>query len=209
MLREAVLLCVLLLGLSYCKPTVWNAPKYQRLSISQGDSVMEFRIVDIDIKPKSDKIYYWMKYGQVYYTQGGFDGKLLNDNYKVFNRSGQLITQGRFEQGLQTGLWTKWVDGLKEYEIVYEDGTPSGKYYQYEEGELVLHGKYQDGLRNGSFNVLNQDTSYVVKYRKGVVVNKDETTLKDEITLDNDSIKANGLFKRMRSKHKGGNEEEN
>ena len=205
MLREAVLLCILLLGLSYCKPTVWNGSKYQRVTISQGDSTMGFRIVDAQKKTSPTKEYFWFKYGEVHHSIGAYSGKLLNDEFQVFNRDGDLLSQGYFDEGLKSGTWISWKDGYKAKEASYRNGVQDGRYRQFSGEKLALEGQYNKGRRDGIFEFFSSDTTYSVKYKQGVVVSKNETddsADSNEETLEGDSTAQSKKWKWFLNRNK-------
>jgi len=56
-----------------------------------------------------NKSYYWYnEYSKVKFTKGGVGGNLLNGNYKLFDKDGNLIIDRNYLLGLEHGSTTTW-----------------------------------------------------------------------------------------------------
>lgn len=109
--------------------------KSRKIIITHADSVVEARTLRNNgkVNVSDDKVYYWYQSNRVYSNKGGYSGKLLDGLYKVFNRDGNLVTEGNFKSGLKVGEWKTW----------------------YKNGELRIIGSYKDGKREGKFRLYN------------------------------------------------------
>lgn len=150
-----------------CQPSVWDAPKYQKISLDSGDSLVEFRITDLDKNADVSKTYYWYKANEIQKTKGGVAGKPLHGEYEVFTSDGQIITKGSFDDGLKTGIWLRWNENQLGSQIEFDQGIPNGNYKYYRAGKVVEEGQYLSGNKNGRVIFYDQDSSYYRNYKEG------------------------------------------
>lgn len=134
-----------IVALVACQKTVWDAPKYQKITLEQGDSIMEFRIMDIASTAELGKKYHCFRNQNIEIINGEIIGKPLTDEFQVWNKDQNLIVKGSFKEGLKTGKWTRWSDGHMLSQITFNKGIPDGEYFYFDGGFLVERGKYIDG----------------------------------------------------------------
>jgi hypothetical protein len=78
--------------------------------IVRNDTLFLFSVAPEDkiIKPVETKIYYWFNRDTILHTTGGFGGRLLNGEYKVYYPDKSLRESGWFFYGLKDGDWRTW-----------------------------------------------------------------------------------------------------
>lgn len=122
--------------------------KTQRLSFSDNGKhyTVEFLRDNKVVVKWQNKKYYYVSGQKIHHAQGDFSGLLLNGNYIVENKKGDLIEKGHFKNGLKSGLWKKWhANGQLKETVRYVKGIPVGTKKVYnEEGELVNTYKRKD-----------------------------------------------------------------
>lgn len=139
--------------------------------------------VDIKISPKI--LYYWFFDGKISQNIGGYAGFLLHGKYQVFTKSGQLIEQGTFENGVKEGVWNYWnPSGGKIRMVAYQNGWKNGNEVLYHSGNESEITPYKMGVIHGDKQILKQDTSITIRFRNGVEVKKkDKDTPKKRMKL--------------------------
>lgn len=126
----------------------------------------EFAIEEkLEIEIDDNLFYYWYKENKINRTQGGLDGKALHGNFTVFFNSGKLKEKGQFNIGLKDGKWKKWYDNGNLYEVGnWENGLKTGKWVQYEkEGRLAVVANYKDGILDGDYSEYNEGELWLKK----------------------------------------------
>lgn len=95
----------------------------------------------------ADRDYYWVRARQLNITQGGIGGDVLDGSYTAFHPDGQLMEQGRFDRGLKTGEWRKWLSTGALLEIVnWKAGRLHGERIRFiQEDSLVLQQRFRNG----------------------------------------------------------------
>jgi antitoxin component YwqK of YwqJK toxin-antitoxin module len=85
-----------------------------RRVINRQDTVYIFYVKKPEeaLKVDRDKTYYWFKSDTIITTTGGYDGWVLNGDYKMFFPGKGMRQSGFFQMGLKDGEWKTW----------YEDG---------------------------------------------------------------------------------------
>lgn len=167
-MRNVLFFVIIFIALAACRKTVWDAPKYQKMTLSVADSVMNFRITDSKgIEAKADRTYWWYYNGSIQSTVGGFSGKLLNEEFEVLGSDGVLRTKGEFKSGLMDGVWTVWDSGKLVTRSEYKSGLKNGSFSRYENGKIKESGTYDNGLKDGVFKTYDylRDTVYSVTYK--------------------------------------------
>ena len=89
--------------------------------------------------------YYWFKAREIHFTQGGYEGNLLNGNFSEFYPSEQLKEKGQFKNGLKVGQWKSWHENgfIKEISN-WKDGYLTGNSKTYDEnGKLIYEVNYR------------------------------------------------------------------
>ena len=95
----------------------------------------------------ADRDYYWVRARQLNITQGGIGGDLLDGNYTAFYPDGQLKEQGRFDRGLKTGEWRKWLTtGALAETVNWKAGRLHGDRIRFIQEDSLVH---QQRFRNG------------------------------------------------------------
>ncbi|ANH80033.1 hypothetical protein A8C56_02700 [Niabella ginsenosidivorans] len=148
-----------------------NAQYYNgQVRIDSADRSFLFQVTDIVPQFHSRHFYYWFKSGHIYQTEGSFYGKLLHGYYKVVDKDRHLLEQGRFKLGEKTGLWRTWYENGQLKSLAkkrFLDGAQHIETYD-ENGKLLKRGYEKDGLFTGLQVELVQDSSVVVRYKKGI-----------------------------------------
>ncbi|QCK13765.1 toxin-antitoxin system YwqK family antitoxin [Mangrovivirga cuniculi] len=169
-------------------------------TIAYTDSVINFSVTDA--KPKklnNETFYFWYKNQDVNKTQGGYVGKLLDGPFTAINKSNDLLSQGRFEDGVKVDEWKFWDREGNLYSLLnykkgqlngkqfiyhknnqvkiksnYRNGVKNGKELVYDQkGRLVLETRYKNGLKHGKEILYQGDEKIIKKYKKGQLVNED------------------------------------
>ena len=96
-----------------CATPLWagaqNMMRSNQVKTNYPDSTVVFSFTRNKLKKLDrDETYYWFQNQQVFATQYGYSGHLLHGPYRVFYKSGQLQTQGQFDNGRQVGEWKYW-----------------------------------------------------------------------------------------------------
>jgi antitoxin component YwqK of YwqJK toxin-antitoxin module len=163
------------LALFACSTGRISVPTYQKLTLTQGDSVLEFRITDKVITADAEKEYFWFKQQQIHSAIGSYSGHLLDQEFSVFTTSGDLKQRGYFQNGLKTKTWITY-KGEVMIRQEFVDGKKEGLYQDLFNGQLRCEGKFKDGLRNGKFTTYNGEERHVEMYMNGDLVVNEEST---------------------------------
>lgn len=169
----------ILLLVAACQPEMTMGEKYQKITISRPDSLMEFRISDEDISVEDDKEYWWYRGGEIHRQYAGYSGKLLDDSFIVYDREGRLTCEGTFKEGLKHGIWKKWLAGDLVSMIEYKNGVRSGKYERYRDGKVMVSGKFRKGYKDGPFLYQTDSVEIFIKYKKNVAVDTSTVNTKN------------------------------
>lgn len=89
-------------------------------------------------------MYYWYKRDTILTTMGGYDGHLLDGEYKVFYPDRNFKEHGSFDKGLKTGIWKTWFPGGKLASVVnWKKGRKDGPFVLYDvTGKVMRSGRY-------------------------------------------------------------------
>lgn len=164
--------------------------------ISDESFRYEFYTTDKNIKPESERQYYWFKGGKIHNSEYGLAGELLHDEYLKFYHSNQLAEAGTFKNGLKKGYWKTWFEnGTLQSKTYWDDGQKDGPYISFDLlGNISETGKYKNNKKHGVWiSYITKDT---LKYRNGELIVKSK---KDKDTLS-EKKKKPGLLKRLFSK---------
>lgn len=152
---------------------IFKREAYQHTITSKEDKTV-FQLQESSFNPKrieDFKDYYWYSNNQIKITQGGYSGRLLNGNYKIFYLDRSLKEQGLFENGLKTGMWIKWSQQGKVYERAnFKKGLLAGSFFRYNNlGEVLESGNYQDGKMQGVWkSYVKPDSIILTHYKNGL-----------------------------------------
>jgi hypothetical protein len=125
------------------------------------------------IKTRSSLTYYWYAYNHIYYTQGGYDGRLLNGSYACFYPNGNLKQKGTFRSGLKTGEWVQWhANGVIAEISHWDNGTMEGAFNTFDTtGTKTRDCSYRKGKLNGTvFTYINSKLLSMKKYNMGIEI---------------------------------------
>jgi antitoxin component YwqK of YwqJK toxin-antitoxin module len=125
------------------------------------------------INTLKDRYYHWYGNNQIKATIGGYGGRLLNGDYKLFNREKDLLAQGEFKCGLKTGEWIYWyTNGTIARAERWKKGIRAGEFVEYyQDGAIKSTGSYKQGLLHGKVYQYNPDGGReAVKYSYGKIV---------------------------------------
>ncbi len=128
-------------------------PEEQTFSIVTDSSVQKFNALSSKkaIKTKASLTYTWYKYNQIFTTQGGYDGRILNGTYLASYKNNNIKTKGLYEYGLKKGEWYEWyADGRLKEISNWKKGLKNGNRIIYNDmGKPMLIERYKNDLLNG------------------------------------------------------------
>jgi antitoxin component YwqK of YwqJK toxin-antitoxin module len=102
------------------------------------------------LKPSPLLYYTWYKYNQVFTTQGGYDGRILNGEYTSSFKSNSLKMKGHYNNGLKSGQWYEWgPDGKLKEVSNWKNGMRNKISTTYISGAVSRDDHYQNNLLNG------------------------------------------------------------
>ncbi|MBC8756039.1 hypothetical protein H2O64_15280 [Kordia sp. YSTF-M3] len=167
----------------------------QKRIINDQNFDYEFYISQEKIKkPKSDRIYYWYRSGEIHQSTSAIGGDILVDNYQKFYKTKQLAEKGNFNDGLKHGTWQNWFEnGTLQQVKEWKKGIPHGKFALYTtDGNKIEEGRYKNGQKQGTWiDYIKKDTLH---YSSGKIIPKKvKDTLKREPFLKR-------IFKRKKKK---------
>jgi hypothetical protein len=111
------------------------------------------------ITSSDTKWYYWYKSDKIRATKGGYDGRLLDGDYKQFFHNHNLASKGKFRKGLKTGVWKAWyINGELKETINWKRGHKQGKFTLFDTtGHIVKNGKYKADKLKGKLYTYQAD----------------------------------------------------
>lgn len=134
---------------------------HREISVHDNDSSIKASILieNKKIRLKNTIDYYWYYNNAIKFNQGDFKGKLLDSDYQVVTKNGNLIRKGQFKTGYKVGMWKEW-NTKGELLLVqqWSKGQKNGSYQKYFEGKLIEVGNYNNNQLNGSYKKFNNDT---------------------------------------------------
>ncbi len=142
--------------------------------VESGLGKEEFKVTDLKIKSKKSKRYFWYRAGRVHNSVGGYDGMLLNNEYKRFYENHDLRERGTFKNGVKKGVWYLWhPNGNVSEKIKYNnDGLPHGYYAMLDDsGDLIIEGNYNKGKRHRKW--IDYQENDTIRYRHGKLLIED------------------------------------
>lgn len=118
----------------------------QYITAQQGDmrqlnfqeSIVYFHIAPKDVKVETDKTvtYAYFQGDRILYSQGDYDGRLLDGEYKEQYLNKALKEKGNYKNGVKDGEWKKWNDNGQLAEVVnWKEGKLDGKSIRYIKGQ--------------------------------------------------------------------------
>lgn len=152
-----------------------NQQKKKR-SIKSFNEEIHLNLVNNDrkIHPHNNRKYYWFENGNINFTQGDFSGKLLNGEYLVYYKNGELKEKGNFKFGVKEGIWKDWfLNGYLHSISFYKWGLKYGKWEEFDStGKLSLKGNCKNNLKHGKWIEYNnlKNNYEIKKYKKGQLI---------------------------------------
>ena len=130
--------------------------------------------------------YYWYASNKIIVTKGGYDGKLLHGQYKVFYLSNNIKENGYFNKGLKTGKWINWYEGGKIKEMsCWKNGIQYGEYKTFNEDEqLNMKVNYKEGKLHGVSTTYQEGKIISQRnYKNGIeIISTEEKKSKNSLT---------------------------
>ena len=151
----------------------YKQPDNQTFYVSNDSSSQRFNAISLKKPIKTNaKLYYtWFKYNQVYVSQGGYDGRIVNGNYVCSYRTNNLKTKGSYKNGLKINKWCEWYgDGRLKEITSWKNGQKNGKSQYYSNGRLVKLSTYKKDLLNGKTITYKDNGEEVGYYKNNILV---------------------------------------
>lgn len=152
-----------------------------RISLSQNDTVFQFYTIKPDkkIKLSANQLYYWYIPDTIITTVGGYDGKLLNGEFKVYFPTKNFKEEGRYKYGIKWGTWKEWYpSGQLKSIMIWKKGKRDGLFEYYSDtGTILKKGIYKNDLLSGNITEYFGDgKTKITRYKKGkLVIKKDNS----------------------------------
>lgn len=156
-----------------CSQNLMDSSVYQKISLQQDDTLIEFRITEKKVPVRQNARYHWYRGKSIEKSMGGYSGQLLDGEYEVFDANGNLIEKGAFKNGLKSKTWVSW-DGDRRIYTSFRNGLKNGPYREYEKDHLMVSGAYRNDLKHGKFKTISADTTMVQNFRNGELSSGDD-----------------------------------
>lgn len=122
--------------------------KQHYMSITDSTHIIRFHVLNEEpkVKPKKGLRYAWFAHHQIHTNDYGFDGKLLNGEYSVYDRmNNKLIEKGVYKNGLKQGTWKEWyIDGTLKTVAHYKKGKVRGEIKYYDESGKFIQSQEEE-----------------------------------------------------------------
>lgn len=150
----------------------YSAPSHLEISVNRKDEILKVNALwenPGSVKPYEDRFYYWLNANEIYITQGGYDGKLLDGPFVRYYSNRSLKEKGNFRNGLKHGNWLKWsTSGILTEYSEWKKGVRSGETRIYNvKGELDSIQKYKNGNLHGKQIKISSDSFQISRYHNG------------------------------------------
>ena len=144
----------------------------REVTVKEPGKIIRIHIlIDQDpIKVDLEKKYTWFNKNTLKTTQGGYNGMLLQGEYKEMNEANDLLVKGKYKNGLKDGEWKEWyANGNLKTVYHWDEGTLEGEYMEFDaSGATVKKGNFKKGELHGDIFTRYEDgTSKTIKYKKG------------------------------------------
>ncbi len=143
----------------------------QQIPLSYQDHAVNIQVLPsgVKLKPKIDRMYYWLKSMKVHTSRGAYEGKLLHGSYSAFYRNNNLKEKGQFKKGLKHGIWKTWYsNGELEAIVTWKNGMRQGITKTYTlTGELLTVTHYHNDVKHGRAIVYQQGVPGVHHFKNG------------------------------------------
>jgi antitoxin component YwqK of YwqJK toxin-antitoxin module len=149
---------------------------HREVNVHFADSSIKANVLLADKKQRLNPLtdYYWYHNNSIKNNQGDYKGRVLDGDYQVSNKDGNLIAKGKFKKGSKSDEWKEWNDNGKLTVVEnWLKGFKNGKYSKYQEGILVEQGNHTKNEINGTYRKF-ENKKLIEKgvYRKGVLHGK-------------------------------------
>ncbi|HVV07190.1 MAG TPA: hypothetical protein VHC96_23345 [Puia sp.] len=148
-----------------------------RQIINRKDTIYRFYAISpaspVDVR--NYRVYHWYKADTILATMGGYDGRLLDGEYKVFYPGKNLKEEGMFHNGLREGEWKYWQpDGRLSGVFHWKKGVRKGAFEEYDDsGRKVRQGYYVNDRLSGKVTVYGPGAGvHRVRYKNGEPVSE-------------------------------------
>ncbi len=146
-----------------------NAQQTRSITLSRGDTIINFEILIQESRIKTDPglFYTWYKSDSINTNQGGFSGYLLHGLFNRYIRHSILIEQGTFKKGLKNGEWKYWDNKGKLIRLTtFSEGLRQGQSFEMVHDTLIRSCYKKDVIRGLQFHEFG-DSVQVVYYKTG------------------------------------------
>ncbi len=170
---------------------------------SLGDQTVKAYIKPEKQQPRfirKEVVYHYYRNGELYHTQGGFAGYLLDGEVDVFDREQRLVEQGQYIGGIKTGLWKEWYpNGMLKRISRWRYGLRNGKQENYNEaGEKTSIAYFRKGkLHKKQYSIDDGRIFKWTKFRKGKHIKTKILTPEEK---NSEKEKKKRLFKKKKNK---------
>ena len=123
------------------------------------------------------RTYGWVKGGSLFYTQGGYSGRLLDGAFYEFYPNRNLMLEGKYIKGLKDGRWSFWSEKGKLSEIqTWRSGVKHGLYIKNDSlGNLFFKANYKRGSLNGRATQRDSSGRIIKIYFRNSVIIKNRS----------------------------------
>ncbi len=148
--------------------------------------------------------YYWYYNNAINSNQSDYKGKLLDGEYQVTSKNGQLITKGKLKRGIKLGAWKQWNENGELLALInWENGVKNGKYKKFKNGLVVEQGVYRKNKLDGNYQKFNTE-KLIEKgtYKNGLLHGKQVTFQADTVLNKTYFKKGIEIFPKEKSNRK-------
>ena len=189
MIQKILFFFSLLFLLHSCKDQ-YRLDVKQTLRLSNLDSTVEsgFTAANNIKKYDEDKTYYWTDRYKIFQTQGFASDLVLDGEFRIYYRSGQLFEKGNFKNGLKSGLWLLWNEnGSLKKKAMWKNWNLNGESVSIDQ-DTTINSNYKQGLQHGYQKIyVNEIFVQKRKYKKGSLINVEDLN-NDEPHVPNDTL---------------------
>jgi len=130
---------VIFIGCTQMPSNIYPTSREITINTDSTRIFAQFLIKPARVNPKDNLRYYWYYTDKISSNVGGYNGNLLNGNYRVLSRENLLVVQGSFSNGLMDGVWKYWYSNgnIKKVET-WKNGILKGFPVEYnQDGSLI------------------------------------------------------------------------
>lgn len=141
-----------------------------RILLDSPQVTYTFYVTDLKPQVKAGYWYCWYKSGRLHATQEGYDGRLLNGEFRKMYAGKGLCELGWYVKGVKSGEWKLWFEnGLLMEKALWKNGQRSGDVQRFDStGKIIQKGIYKKGLFSGQvYDHAAADSVRVLYFKKG------------------------------------------